>query len=177
MKHLLTTLLLFISLQVHSQTDIALELQIYPTGYIPGLSIDQHIGDKHVVYLRAAYNIFNHRDLGVQLNEEGIGHGFSLGYKRYLNNTQQGLRFGIKNDIWWNEVDWAGYNGAGSPVFGITNITVIQPTVEVDYVWDFGNILIAPSVAFGVEWNVKTEGEPTGEGPILLVGFQLGKRI
>jgi len=177
MKYL-SILFLFFSFQtLTAQTDIALELQIYPTGYIPGISIDKHIGTKHVAYLRGGFNVFNHRDLGVQLNEEGSGYGFSLGYKRYLNDTQTAWRFGLKNDVWWNTVDWAGFNSANSPIFGETKIIVIQPTVEVDYVWDFGNILFAPSLAFGLEWNVKTEGEPTGEGPILLFGFQVGKRI
>lgn len=168
---------LILQINLHAQTDVALEIQIYPTGFIPGISIDKHISTKHVAYIRGGFNFFNHRDLGVWTNEEGGGYGGSIGYKRYLNDSQLGFRFGIKNDIWFNTVDWAGFNAVNSPIFGRTKIIVIQPTLEAAYVWDFGNILIAPSLAFGLEWNVKTEGEPTGEGPILLFGIQLGKRI
>ena len=34
----------------------------------------------------------------------------------------------------------------------------------------------SPSLAFGYEVNVQTKGLPTGEGPIILLGFTFGKR-
>lgn len=182
MKAIKTSLIIFITLllansNLPAQTDIALEIQVSPTGFIPSISIDKHIGTKHVAYLRGGFNFFNHRDRGEWVNEEGWGYGGSMGYKRYLNEDQIGFRYGIKSDVWFNKVDWAGYNSVGSPLFGTTDIIVLQPTLEVDYVWDFGNILIVPSVAFGMELNVKTVGEPTGQGAIILFGIQLGKRI
>jgi hypothetical protein len=39
------------------------------------------------------------------------------------------------------------------------------------------NWIFTPGIAFGVEINVKTEGEPVGEGAIILVGLMLGKRF
>jgi len=177
-RFLFTTIVIIFALTItaQSQTDISLEAQIYPTGFIPGITIDKHIGTRDVFYLRVGFNFFNHRDLGVQLNEEGKGYGFSLGYKRYLNQNQTGFRYGLKTDLWLNKVNWANINSFG-PVNGETRITVIQPTGEVSYVWNFENIFFAPSLAFGFEWNVKTKGEPTGEGAILLVGAQIGKRF
>jgi len=167
---------LLFNFNLFSQTDVGLEVQIYPTGFIPGLSIDHHVGTKHALYLRAGFNFFNHRDLGEWLSEEGWGYGASLGYKRYLKEDQLGIRVGIKNDIWFNKVDWAGFNQFNSPIFGRTEIIVLQPTAVVEYVWDFGNLFLVPSVAFGMEWNVKTVGAPTGQGPIALIGFQIGRR-
>ena len=160
----------------YSQTDVSLETQIYPTGFIPSVSVDKHFGEKEVIYLRLGFNFFNHKDLGVQLNEEGSGYGLSVAYKRYLKETQQGIRLGIKTDLWFNTVQWTNINTFG-PISGETKITVLQPTAELSYLWNFENIFFAPSIAFGFEWNVKTQGEPTGEGAILLVGAQLGKRF
>ncbi len=81
-------------------------------------------------------------------------------------------RLGIKNDVWKNNVTWTTDGQSDD-----TDILVIQPTAELSYVWLKSNFVIAPSVAFGLEWNVETKGEPTGEGPILLVGIQLGHRF
>ena len=155
-----------------AQTDLALELQVYPTGILPGISMDQSLSEKGVFYGRVGGNFFDHRDLGVQEEEEGSGWGFSLGYKQYFKENQAGWRWGIKNDLWRNTVDWKTGNEVGE-----TKITVIQPTAEVSYVIRKAKFFLAPSLAFGFEWNVETEGRPTGEGAILLVGVQVGTGI
>ena len=125
------------------------------------------------LYTRIGINVFDHRDLGVQAEETGSGYGLSLGYKRYFNDHQDAWRLGIKNDIWFNSVDWE--NDASS--MGTTDIVVVQPTVEVSYVFNKGAFMIVPSLAFGLEWNVKTDGEPTGEGPIGLLGVMICKNF
>jgi hypothetical protein len=38
-------------------------------------------------------------------------------------------------------------------------------------------LIFAPSLAWGYEINIVTDGEPTGEGMILLAGINLGYRI
>ena len=162
----------FMQHNIAAQTDLSLELQAYPTGFIPGISIDHHINTKHVIYGRLGFNIFNHRDLGVQEKEEGSGYGITIGYKRYLNTSQTGWRIGVKNDFWRNTVDWES-----GLLTGETKLVVLQPTAEVSYVIQKNNFVITPSVALGYEWNVETKGEPTGEGLILLVGVQLGRRF
>ncbi len=58
-----------------------------------------------------------------------------------------------------------------------SNITVIQPTIELGYLIKKEFSHITPTIAFGYEWNVKTNGEPTGEGAILLLRIQIGKRF
>jgi len=67
---------------------------------------------------------------------------------------------------------------ADQRIEGHTSITVIQPTVELGYLFILGKSLhMTPSIAFGWEWNAKTDGEPTGEGAILLLGISVGKRF
>lgn len=154
------------------QTDISFEFQAYPTGLIPGASIDKSISTKSDLYLRFGYNWIRHRDLGKHEDERGSGIGGSIGYKMYFKEGRAKWRLGIKNDFWWNSIDWTEGNQSGN-----TKITVVQPTAELAYVMRKNGLHISPSVAFGYEVNVKTEGEETGEGPILLLGIQLGTSL
>ncbi len=177
---IITILMLFLypSFRANAQTDISFEFQAYPTGLIPGLRIAKAFGDKNAVHLRLGANIFDHRDLGVQDEEQGKGLGFSIGYKRYLKNDHQGWSLGIRNDLWFNTVEWIDYIDLADDLTGTTKITVVQPTLELGYLLKFGKSWIfTPAVAFGYEVNVKTEGEPTGEGAILLLGISIGKRL
>ncbi|MEM9723442.1 MAG: hypothetical protein AAGA10_29500 [Bacteroidota bacterium] len=166
--YLLVSFLLF-AVCTQAQTDLAVEFQIYPTGFLPGISIDHSLSGKSVLYGRVGANLFDHRDLGVQDEEEGAGLGFSLGYKNYFKEGRIGWRWGIKNDIWRNTVDWQTGTDTGE-----TKIWVVQPTAELSYVFRKTHYFIAPSAALGFEWNVETDGEPTGEGAILLLGVQIG---
>ena len=154
------------------QSDISFEFQAYPTGLIPGLSIDKYLNGKMDVYFRGGYNWIRHRDLGKHEDERGSGIGVSVGFKRYFKEGRTGWKLGIKNDLWWNSIEWT----EGS-LKGMTDITVVQPTAELSYVFRKSNFHFAPSIAFGYEVNVKTEGEETGEGAILLMGFQIGRRL
>lgn len=172
----MTTNLVF-CLNAQNKSAASLELQAYPTGFIPGISADLKLDDASFFHVRLGANIFDHRDLGVQETEEGSGIGFSLGYRRYFSPEKPRWRWGLKTDLWLNEVDWTNGTNSGSPSSGKTDITVLQPTAEVAYVFDLGGFILAPNIAFGFEWNVKTDGEPTGEGAILLLGIQLGKKL
>lgn len=158
-----------------SNTLISAELQVYPTGIIPGLSADIPVSNTAYAHVRLGANIFDHRDLGEQDKEEGSGFGFSLGYRQFFGE-QSPWRWGIKNDVWFNTVDWEN-DVNGTTETGTTDIIVIQPTGEIGYAFQFSKFVIVPSIAFGLEWNVKTDGEPTGEGPILLAGIQLGRKF
>lgn len=156
---------------LNAQTDLTFELQIYPTGILPGISVDYSFTPKSVLYGRIGLNLFDHRDLGEQDEETGSGYGFSIGYKNYIKETRTGLRWGIKTDLWRNTVDWANDSGTS----GETKIIVLQPTAELSYVFRKERLVIAPSLAFGLEWNIDTDGLPTGEGPIVLIGVQIGR--
>lgn len=151
--------------------DIGFEFQAYPTGLIPGISIEKQLASRSFIYARIGYNWIRHRDLGKHDDERGDGYGFSLGYKRYFNDQLVGWQLGVKNDIWWNSIDWQEGSSEGN-----TQITVLQPTLSLGYTLNKSQWLIIPSLAFGYEVNVRTEGEPTGEGAILLVGIQVAYR-
>ncbi len=152
---------------------LGVEFQQYPTGSIPALRADVHLGVKSSIDIRLGANIFDHRDLGVQPQEEGQGFGFSVGYNRFFKATRSGLNLGVRSDVWFNAVDWINDTDSGT-----TDITVLQPTLTGGYAFLLcdGHVVIQPGLAFGWEVNVRTEGEPTGEGAIILGGIFLGYR-
>jgi len=173
MKNFLTGIFLCSFLiSSRAQTTFNAELQVYPTGIIPGVRIENRIKPDLDIHLRLGMNIFNHRDLGVHDEETGQGFGFTLGVSKVLNNSKFSL--GLRNDVWFNKVDWSD-GVSPSKVMGETSITVIQPTAELNYRIATKQLLIRPSLSFGLEWNVVTKGEPTGEGPIILIGVIVGK--
>lgn len=180
-RNLLMSLLIALSVGVWAQSsvfDIDFEFQAYPTGLIPGLKLEKGFSDHHAVSLRLGYQIIDHRDLGVHEDETGNGYGFTLGYKYYLKPEFKGLSFGVRNDIWFNDIDWKDNLDLPIEISGTSEITVVQPTAEATYLLPVGESWIfAPSIAFGYEINVKTEGEPVGEGAILLIGINFGKRF
>ncbi|NNE26340.1 MAG: hypothetical protein HKN09_05815 [Saprospiraceae bacterium] len=163
---------LTIQMTAQQSSGFGFEFQAYPTGLIPAVYFEQAIGSNADLYARLGYNWIRHRDLGKHDDERGDGFGFSIGYKRFFSKTEKTKwRLGVKNDIWWNSIDWTEGNQTGN-----TQITVVQPTLELGYVIQKSNMLISPTLAFGYEVNVRTEGSPTGEGAILLLGVQWGRR-
>ena len=160
-----------------SKTYFGPELQIYPTGILAGLSLTTDVGEKSNLYFRVGANVFDHRDLGKQDDEEGYGFGFSIGYERDIQLFSKAWRLGFINDVWFNNVDWVNQDANGNIDEGSTSITVLQPTLKLSYQIEKNDLLISPSLGVGAEWNVRTDGLPTGEGPILLLGIQLLKQI
>ncbi len=182
---IMLTLLLFgittisLTAQNNKSFDVGLEIQAYPTGVIPGIHFEYGLSDRDGLLGRVGYNIVNHRDLGVQDNEKGGGFGFSLGYRHYFKTDRQGFFLGARTDLWFNKIDWKDSPNLPTEVRGKTDVTVFQPTAEAGYVinlkkegWSF-----VPSIAFGAEINIKTEGVPVGEGAVLLLGFTFRKRF
>lgn len=169
--------LLFFSSILMAQTDLTFEFQAYPTGLIPGLRIEKHFKEKYAVHLRLGYNWIRHRDLGKHKDERGQGYGFTLGYKRYFKEAYKGFFLGARNDFWFNEIDWWDLDENDDRKVGLTKITVVQPTLEAGFAMQKNQLVFTPTIAFGFEFNVKTEGEPTGEGPVLLLGFNFGYRL
>ena len=157
---------------------LALEAQVYPTGIIPGVTAEWQLNDRHAVHARVGYNIVDHRDLGVQDNEEGGGFGFSVGY-RYTLGASRRWTFGARSDLWFNSIDWRDDLDNGMSETGLTEVKVLQPTAELAHRFPLGDggFYVAPSVAFGAEINIKTEGREVGQGAILLLGVSIGKRF
>jgi len=179
MKKIISTLflLLFISfLFGQGSLDIGIEFQAYPTGILPGVRIEKNFAERHAVHVRIGANIFNHRSMGKHFKEEGSGYGFTLGYKRYFQPMHERWFLGIRNDIWFNKVDWIQDIGT-PPYAGTTTITVIQPTAEAGFTFVKNKFYFSPSLAFGFEINTHTIGSPTGEGAIVLLGVAGGIRF
>lgn len=159
-----------------AQLSLSGEFQVYPTGLIPGIKIEHGLSAHESIGLRIGYNWFRHRDLGVHEDERGDGFGCTIGYKRYIKEMHKGLFVGIRSDLWWNEVDWKDGLGGADEESGLTRITVVQPTVELGYAFrTASDFVVSPAIALGFEWNVKTNGAPTGEGAIVLLGISIGK--
>jgi hypothetical protein len=155
---------------LHNDFTLGLEIQAYPTGVIPGIRLEKFINGSTSLSLRLGYQIIDHRDLGVQENEEGSGYGASFAYRKFFNSQQKGFSLALRSDIWRNKIDWQ----TGSD-FGTSNITVVQPTLMGEYTFKSNtNFSITPSFSFGWEWNVSTDGEATGEGAIILLGCSFG---
>lgn len=170
-------ILLFISLFCPAQSgplDVTFEFQAYPTGLIPGIRLEKGFGEKNAAHLRLGYQIIDHRDLGKHDDETGSGWGFTLGYQRFFKEGFKGIFVGARSDLWFNKIDWAMNDGTS----GKSDIVVVQPTAQAGWLFLFGEKwLLSPTLAFGYEFNVKTEGEPTGEGAIVLLGLNFGHRF
>ncbi len=161
-----------------SSFDVGLEVQAYPTGVIPGIHLEWGVGSKNGVLARIGYNIVRHRDLGVHEDERGGGFGFSLGYRRYFKENRNGFFLGARTDLWFNDVAWRDDIDLPTEISGDTEVTVLQPTAEAGYVLNLNKgWIFVPSIAFGAEININTEGAPVGEGAIVLLGFTFGKRF
>jgi len=152
------------------------ELQVYPTGLLPGIRLEINLDSKSSLNLRIAAQIIDHRDLGVQDDETGNGYGISIGYRRFFKSTVSGWSLAGRVDYWKNTIDWQS-NGPPE-VTGTSKITVLQPTALLEYKFPSqSSISITPSLGLGYEWNIKTDGEPTGEGAILLIGVFVGFQL
>ena len=167
---------LFISFsgkKVMAQASYGIFVQAYPTGIVPGIFLHFPTGKKSIMELRGGYNFLNHGDAGVQLDEKGGGFGGSLGYHYFFTKVMQRWTIGIRNDIWFNEVNWKKELSTGVIVDGKSDIVVIQPTLTGGYTFDLGPLRLNPNLAFGYEVNVVTKYQEVGQGAIILLGIEL----
>ena len=166
------------SAQQGSITDLSFELQVYPTGIIPGVRWEKAYSGKHAINARVGVQKIRHQDYGVHDDERGDGFGFSLGYRRYLQPGYKGLSLNLRADVWFNQLDWKDNISQVNEINGNTHVTVLQPTIGAGYLFELGNnINIRPTVSVGYEINVETQGESVGEGLIWLIGFEVGRRL
>lgn len=185
-RALLLITFLIISFSGNAQTSIGFETQVYPAGAITGLRFDLAITSNLNITSRLAYNVTDRRDWGEHENEEGEGPGFSLGIEKTDFLDIKNLSLNVRSDFWFLEIDWTdrptgpalcGALPCPSRV-GSTDIIVFQPTIGLAYSMPLSDkIFVKPAISFGYEINVKTEGEPVGEGAILLGGFHFGFRL
>jgi hypothetical protein len=170
----LTILLIFPSIFCFAQKrvmDIGLEFQAYPTGLIPGIRFEKSFTKRDLYIARLGFQLIDHGSSGEHDNEKGYGWGGTVGYKHYFGKFFRGVNLGIKTDVWRNSIDWESRTD-GRIVKGNTSIRVVQPTIELGWAFLLGeDLVVTPNAAFGFEINVRTIGEPTGEGPVMLAGL------
>ena len=158
--------------------DVSFELQVYPTGVIPGVRFELALDNQQSIHIRLGVQEIRHEDFGVHDDERGDGAGFTLGYKRYFSPGLTGPALSFRTDLWFNSLDWSDDVGTASERRGRTDVTVLQPTIEFSWHYPLGTqFFVTPSAAAGFEINVDTDGEDVGEGFIILAGVLLGVRF
>ncbi len=172
----LTIISLCLIINVRSQEagyktiDVGGEFQWYPKGYIGALHLAYNFPVHHSIQVRVGYNKSNWKAEGLHNNEEGGGPGFSLGYRYYVLVRPHGFFLGTRADLWRLSIDWK--QGLFT---GTSKVWAIQPTAEMGYMILINDMLfITPSFAAGVQSNIKTEGDPVGDGFIFLPGISIG---
>ena len=163
--------------QASQDLDLGIEVQLYPTGVIPGVRIEKRLADNQAWFVRIGLQEIRHEDYGVHEDERGDGYGFGLGYRYYFKPGFERLSLGIRTDVWFNSLSWKDNIGQVNEVSGKTDVTVVQPSVQLGYLFKLNQaVYITPSLSFGYEVNVDTQGEDVGEGPIWLLGVETGFR-
>lgn len=150
--------------------DVGGEFQWYPKGYIYAVHLAYNFPIHHSFQARIGYNKSNWKDEGMHNNEEGGGPGFSLGYRYYFLVRPHGFFLGAHTDLWRLSIDWrqGTYNGR-------SKIWALQPTAEMGYMFLINDMFfISPSIAAGLQTNIKTEGPSVGHGSVILVGISTG---
>jgi hypothetical protein len=155
-----------------SKLAVGAEIQLYPSGVIPGLHGQWALSTKNVLTFRLGYNLAERQDNGEHDDEEGGGPGATVGYRRYFRPDQRRWYVGGRVDLWTMEIDWQDDTGGPAQSSGTTDILVLQPTVEAGYGFQLGGSRwrLDAGLAFGFEINVHTDGEEVGEGASLLGG-------
>ena len=83
-----------------------LEVQVYPTGVIPGIRYEWDISTQDQLFARVAYNFTERSDFGEHDDESGGGPGIGFGWRHWLNQTSSEWHYGARLDIWDLEIDW-----------------------------------------------------------------------
>jgi len=164
--------------EVTTKLTFGIEGQVYPAGQMYGLRGEYYLSPKSELNLRVGYNSAFRKDFsGLNDNEQGGGWGFTPGYRyNFASGYLKNFFVGARCDFWWLSIDWR--DADNTPTTGNTQITVVQPTIDLGYRLHLSKSLKATfSVAFGQEINVVTKGDEVGQGGISLIGATLSKRI
>jgi len=152
---------------------LGMELQGYPTGAILAARVGLRPGTWDWVRLWAGYNLTDRGDVGEHADEDGGGPGVGVGWRHAFRPGGEGAGWflGVRTDLWVLSIDWRDPGRSGT-----TSVTVLQPTARAGYAWRVGGgWLLDLNLGLGAEINLATDGEPVGDGAILLVGVGIGR--
>jgi hypothetical protein len=154
-----------------AQVRPGLELQVYPAGVILSLKAVLEVNDTNGLELMAGYNRTNRRGWGIHASERGGGPGLSAAWR-----TETGSWYaGVRADLWRLDIDWRQPDPANLRGSGTSTVFVLQPTFRAGYSLPFRGHDLDIGAALGREINVRTRGEPVGEGAILLFGVAVAR--
>lgn len=146
--------------------EIGLGSQLYPTGLIVTAHATIPVSRRVDLSALGGFNLADRGDFGEHAQEEGDGGGFGLRWRWHFRPDGNGFHLGMRTDLWFLTIDWTDPGSAG-----VTKVTVLQPTGLVGWRRVLGpHVAFEVSAALGAEINVRTRGEPVGEGAILLGG-------
>lgn len=145
---------------------LGVEFQAYPAGVIVTARYSLAPLGNALIHLHAGMNATDRGDWGEHALEDGAGFGGGVAGHRYLGSDTFGPWIGARLDFWLLEITWKDPGRRGS-----SEATVLQPTGRIGWTFPVGSGRLDPSISFGQEFNVKTKGEPVGEGMILLGGI------
>lgn len=155
---------------------LGVEIQWYPAGFQCMATGTMSLSTRDIFESKIGYNLA-HRQGFSKYNEveNGGGLGFTLGYRRYLSDDFKGFYVGGRIDLWWLTIDWEDDLETALPRKGTTKITVFQPTGEIGYMYQVPNYpwAFGVNVSAGWEINIKTKGDPVGQGAIGLLGIKM----
>ena len=164
-----------------AQVRHGISAQIYPAGQILQIRTLVRQGSGMDVRLYAGINRARRQDFGEKDDEEGFGAG--LGLDVVKSPDASGIYYGGKLDLWYLNIDWEDVENPCpddakclAPEIlrtGETQLLVVQPTATFGYRYipSESSIALEFSLSLGAEINAHTDGDPVGEGLILLGGI------
>ncbi|MEM6646395.1 MAG: hypothetical protein AAF730_09085 [Bacteroidota bacterium] len=158
----------------YAQPSVHVGAQAYPAGQIGYVGVGYAFTPHLTGRLSVGYNRARRQDFGVHDDERGGGAGGRVHGSYRFRPEGASLVAGVRLDVWWMTIDWIDVppTPTGPLRAGRTEITVLQPTASLGYVWALTPALrLGAHVALGAEVNVRTDGQAVGEGAILLGGI------
>ncbi|MEM1093864.1 MAG: hypothetical protein AAGJ10_04615 [Bacteroidota bacterium] len=160
----------------YAQPSVHAGAQAYPAGQIAYVGASYAFSSHWAAGLSVGYNRTRRQDFGVQDDERGGGPGVRVHGAYRFRPEGASLVAGVLVDVWQLTIDWIDSPSrfTGPLRTGQTEVTVLQPTASLGYVWTLSpRIHLRAHVALGAEINVRTDGQEVGQGAILLGGIQL----
>lgn len=146
---------------------IGVELRAYPVGQI----VTTHLAG-NASRLRwevgLGYNRARRRDFGRHDDERGDGFGGGVTLTTPLRSHQRGWFAGGRIEYWRLPIDWHDNSPSRA---GRSTTDVLQPTARFGFRANAGAADIRIGLDLGREINLKTDGEPVGQGWIGLLGI------
>lgn len=139
----------------------------------------EHFFARSSIILDLGYNRADRKDFGVNDKETGGGLGGGIGYRHFLKDQQVGFFVGVENFVWKLIIDWENSSTNGFTQVSSSEILVIQPAFNGGYKYlsVSGKYFGEAGLAFGREYNVKTEGAEVGQGGISMLMLSFGLRL